>query len=130
METVQEKKEKLQQKVETTHKCPTYTPATDIYEKDNKIVVVADMPGVAENDVSISLEKRVLTITGRTTASDTSSYRLLYSECEPCVYKRSFSVSEEIDTDKIEASMKNGVLTVLLPKAEKSQPRTIQVKVG
>lgn len=130
METVQEKKENLQEKVETTHKCPNYTPATDIYEKGNKIVVVADIPGVADKDVNISLEKRVLTITGRTTALDTSGYRLLYSECEPCVYRRTFSVSEDIDTDKIEATVKNGVLTVLLPKAEKLQPRTIQVKVG
>lgn len=115
--------------VERTHNMPTYVPDTDIYEKEQAIVVVADMPGVDESAVNIHLEKGILTLTGRVTANDMEGYHVLHREFDGGVYERSFSLSDDIDTEKIEAQMKNGVLTLTLPKSERAKPKQITVKV-
>lgn len=117
------------QEIERTHTKPTYMPATDIYEKNTALVLVVDMPGVDEKSINISLEKGILTIAGSVPQEEYKDYRLLNAEYEIGDYQRSFAISEEIDTDKIDAAMKNGVLTVTLPKAEKAKARKIAIKV-
>lgn len=117
------------QEVERTHTRPTYIPPTDIYETETALVVMADMPGVDENSLNINLEKGVLTITGKVPEEEKSGYRLLYSEYKSGDYQRSFTISEEINTEKIEAAIKNGILTITLPKAEKVKARKIPIRV-
>jgi HSP20 family molecular chaperone IbpA len=103
------------------------TPAVDIFETDNGLTVVADMPGVAKDDLNIQVEEGILTIQGRTTLSrrnnPTSEEYKLYN------YFRQFELSDDVDHDHIHAELKNGVVTLNLPKAERAKPKKIKVKV-
>ena len=102
-----------------------YLPATDIYEREDAIVLVADMPGVAEQDVDIHVENHVLTIKG--TPAVTQQGDVLYAEFRPGRFERAFTLSNDIDSEGIKARMKNGVLTVDLPKSAKARARKIEV---
>lgn len=103
-----------------------YLPATDIYERDDAIVLVADMPGVAEQDVDIHVENHVLTIKG-TPASTAQPGDVMYAEYRPGQFERAFTLSNDIDSEGIKARMKNGVLTLELPKSAKARARKIEV---
>lgn len=107
-----------------------YVPRVDIYETDDDIFVVADMPGVDENSVDITLEKHVLTINGFVEPDQAENYSLAYAEYEVGDYERSFTLSDEIDQDKIEASVRDGVLRVKLPKAGPARAKKIAIKAG
>jgi len=115
---------------ERTREVPCYIPRADIYEHDDGIMVVADMPGVDENSLDITLEKNVLTISGYVDPYHPEGYSLVFSEYEIGDYQRSFRVSDEIDQDQIEARIKGGVLRLYLPKAEEAKTRKIDVKAG
>ena len=116
--------------VEMTRDLPVYSPATDIYEKEDSILVVCDMPGVDDKQVDITLENGVLTLTGCADTREPDAYELAYRGHQPGVYRRSFTLSTDIDHSKIKASISKGVLQVVLPKAEKATPRKIKVEVG
>lgn len=118
------------QEIERTHTNPVYVPNVDIYEKEKELVVLVDMPGFAEKDVNINFEKGVLTISGRGEFKAPEGYRSIYSEYKSGDYLRSFSVPEEIDVEKIEATVKNGLVTIALPKSPKPQARKIPVKIS
>lgn len=118
------------QEVERTHTTPSLVPNVDIYEKENELVVLVDMPGVLEKNVNIHFEKGVLNITGQIEPKVLEGHRLLYAEYKEGNYQRSFSVPEEIDVEKIEASVKNGVVNIVLPKSPKPQARKIPVKIS
>ncbi|MFC6487945.1 Hsp20/alpha crystallin family protein [Nitratireductor sp. GCM10026969] len=107
-----------------------YLPSTDIYETEDHVVLVADMPGVAPGDVDVTLERRVLTIRGKVPAEAHEGYRRVYAECGKGDFERVFTLSEEVDRDHIEASHKNGVLTLKMPKAETAKTRRIDVKAA
>lgn len=107
-----------------------YRPNTDIYETEEHVVVVADMPGVAPENVDITLERRVLTIHGRMPSVQHEGYRRVYAEYGEGDFERVFTVSEEIDRDRIQASHKDGVLTVYLPKAAAAKTKKIEVKAS
>lgn len=107
-----------------------YLPNTDIYETEDHVVLVADMPGVAPGDVDVTLERRVLTIRGRVPAEGHAGYRRVYAEYGEGAFERVFTLSEEVDRDHIEASHKNGVLTLKMPKAETAKTRRIDVKAA
>src|ERR1700752_1749886 len=109
---------------------PTSRPPADIYETRDSIVVLADMPGVAPDGVDITLERRVLTIRGRSAANEHAGYQRGYNEYADGDYERSFTLSENIDRDRIEATLKNGVLHLVLPKAETAKARKIELKTG
>jgi HSP20 family protein len=115
-------------KVELTRQMNVYTPAVDIMERKDDIVLLADMPGVDETSVEITLEKNVLTIYGKVAAEIPSGYTLYLSEYGTGDYQRVFTLTEEVDRDKIQATVKNGVLTLVLPKAEAVKTRKIEVK--
>ena len=102
-------------------------PAVDIYEEDEALVIVADMPGATRDGVSAVVENGVLTIEGRVERPD-SSEEVLYAEYEPADYRRSFTLGESVSEEGITASLSNGVLTVRLPKAERARTRKIEVK--
>ncbi len=123
-----EKKEKRENLSEMTHEGPVYVPATDIYETDAALVVTAEMPGVDEKSVDVSLEDRELSITGTRGDYDIpKGYRLLSHGYSPGSYARKFKILADVDTAKITAKMSNGVLTLELPKADKAKPKKIKV---
>ena len=115
--------------VERTRERPVYTPRTDIYENEDRVVLVADMPGVDEKSIDVTLQDNVLTITGRTAEVAPEGYRLAYAEFERGDYQRSFALSSKADPNGIEASIRDGVLHVTVPKA-KSALKKIPVMAG
>ena len=106
-----------------------FIPAVDIFETPQALVLVADMPGVAGDNVVLDLKENLLTIHGQVGPLPEKE-TVLAQEYAIGDYYREFQVGELIDKTKIEASVKNGVLTLTLPKAEKAKPRRIEVKSG
>ncbi len=106
-------------------------PATDIYERDDALVLLADMPGADESTVDLNIERNVLRVSGHCACQAPEGHECVYSEYS-CGgrYERTFTLSGEIDTQRIEASVSDGVLKVVLPKAEQAKPRKIEVKSG
>ncbi len=103
-------------------------PPVDIYEKADGLVVICDMPGVDRDGIDIKIDNSVLTIQGKVAhAHDADA---IYSEFGLMNFFRQFELSEEVDQEKISADLKNGVLTLTLPKVEKAKPKQITVKVG
>ena len=102
-------------------------PRVDIIETEQEIVLMADMPGVKPADVDVRFENGELTVHGRRTPSHAGKRRVVW-EYEPAHYHRAFRLAEDLAADRIQAEMKNGVLTVRLPKAEAARPRRIAVK--
>jgi HSP20 family protein len=108
----------------------TFIPRVDIYENKESLFLIADMPGVDEKTVDIELEKNVLTITGRVENGKINGAAMMYSEYEIGDYERVFTLSDEIDRDKIVATVKNGVLRLELPKAESIKPKKIAIQAA
>lgn len=105
-----------------------WTPAVDIKEEDNRYLIVADIPGVDPKDIEIHMENGVLTLKGeRESEKKTEREGFKRIEREHGVFYRRFSLPEGVDAESIEASSKNGVLTLVIPKQEKVQPRRITV---
>jgi HSP20 family molecular chaperone IbpA len=100
----------------------------DIIERKDDIVVIADMAGVDEKSVDITLEKNILTIYGRVDPYTPENHRLFLSEYGIGDYQRVFTLSDEIDRDKIQATVKNGVLRLVMPKAELAKTRKIPIR--
>jgi HSP20 family protein len=100
----------------------------DIYETPNELVLLADLPGVAPNDLEVRLEDDILTIRGR--AAHLRADAPVYQEYELVNFFRQFELSEQIDQGKVSADLKHGVLTLHLPKTEKAKPRQIAVQVS
>ena len=113
---------------EKTWSAKVYVPEVDIYEDKDSLYLKADMPGVSRENVSIDLKDSVLTIDGHVEPAEYEGLKPLYSEYNVGHFCRSFNLSEKIDQEKIEASMDNGTLTLILPKAEKAKPRHISVR--
>lgn len=107
-----------------------YVPRADIYESEDAIHVIANMAGVDENDVDVTLEKNVLTIKAETSAQKPEGMELSYQEYAVGNYERSFIISEEIDRDGIVATVKDGVLDLTLPKSKKALARKIPIKAA
>jgi len=115
---------------EPTPSRPVFVPPSDIYETKDHIVVLAEMPGVAPDGVDITLERRVLTIRGRSVASEHVEYQRVYNEYANGDYERVFTLSENIDRDRIEATLTDGVLHLVLPKTETAKARRIELKAS
>jgi HSP20 family molecular chaperone IbpA len=104
------------------------TPACDIFENSEEVLLVADLPGVKTEELSIDLDKEVLTLSAPRTVASQGIY--LGYECGDCDYQRRFVVPSGIETGKIRAELKNGVLSLHLPKAQGAKPRQITVTAG
>lgn len=122
-------KKEMESKGELTRRCPVFIPAVDIFENNEALVLIADMPGVTNDGVEIHLEENELTIRGRVT-EEQEDLMHVYTEYRSGDYYRSFTLSNVIDQQMIEANMKDGVLKIILPKAETAKPRQITVKCG
>lgn len=107
-----------------------FSPRADIYEKPDCLAVYADMPGVDEKSVDVTLEQNVLTITGAVREALPKGYTLARAEYAVGDYQRVFKLSDEVDREKISAVMKNGVLCLTLPKMPQAQSRKIAVKAA
>jgi HSP20 family protein len=114
--------------IESTRGETYVTPVVDIYEIDDELVLVADVPGVEQEGIDLKLENRVLEITAHRMAMQKD--KPTYAEFRPASYYRAFSLSNAIESEKINASLRDGVLTVRLPKSPEVKPRTIAVKTG
>lgn len=125
---IQKKEAEEKRGLERTRSKRVYTPAVDILEEKDGLLLIADMPGVDENSVDITLEKNVLSIHGKVEPEVPENHRLSASEYGIGDYQRSFNLSDELDREKIQARVKNGVLRLTLPKAEIAKTRKIPVK--
>jgi HSP20 family protein len=103
-------------------------PPADIFENEDSLIVVVDLPGVDKDGVDIRVEDDILTIKGN--AKYAQPANVLRQEFTLQNYYRQFQLSDEVDQSRISAESKNGVLTITLPKAERSKPKQIKVKVG
>jgi HSP20 family protein len=124
---VQQKRE-LEKKEETTIPARVFLPNADIYETNEALNVVLEMPGVEKDSVEVRVEDGVLKIDGRLDFSKYQGLQPLYTEYNVGHYSRSFRLSSKIDQNKIGAELKDGVLSLVLPKVEEAKPRTIQVQ--
>jgi len=102
-------------------------PAVDIFEGEDALTLVADLPGVATGDVKLDVERDVLSISARFLAEKVLPGEAVYSELYPCEYYRAFALGDELDASKISAHMKNGVLELKVPKAERAKTRKIAI---
>ena len=124
---VQQKRE-LEKKEEATIPARVFLPTADIYETEDALTVILEMPGVENDAVSLGIEDGILNVEGRLDLSKYQGLEPLYTEYNVGHYSRRFRLSNQCDQGKIEAELKDGVLTVVLPKIEKAKPRKIQVK--
>jgi HSP20 family protein len=122
-----QRKRELESKDETTIPVRQFLPATDIYETQSDLKVVLEMPGVEKSNVSVHVEDGVLSVEGRLDLTKYQGLQPLYTEYNIGNYSRSFRLSSKIDQNKIAAEMKDGVLSLSLPKVEEAKPRTIQI---
>ena len=126
--TLREKEEIQRDDGEPTREGVYFSPAVDIYETERDITVFADLPGVDKENLDINVAQNKLTITGAVTEPEPA--QPVYAEYGVGGYTRSFQLGNAIDQSKIEAALKDGVLELVLPKAEKLKPRKIEVAAG
>jgi HSP20 family molecular chaperone IbpA len=125
---VQKQEEAPADEMERTRSRRSFVPRSDIYETENEIIVLADVPGANEKTVDITLEKNVLSITAYVEPAVPNEFEVAYAEYEEGDYQRSFRLSDEIDRNKIEAMVSNGVLRLRLPKSQEATTKKIEVK--
>ena len=123
---VQQKRE-LEKNQEATAPARFFVPTTDIFETEQALSLVVEMPGVDKSKVDVKVEDGVLTIQGQIDFSKYEGMQPVYTEYNIGHYRRSFSLSNKIAQDRIAAEMQDGVLTLVLPKAEEAKPRRISV---
>ena len=124
--TVREKKE-LVAKEEKTVPGRYYVPYADIYETDEALTVVMEMPGVEKSRLNVALENDVLKVDGQIDFTKYKDMEPVYAEYNVGHYARSFTLSNKIDQEKISAQLEDGVLTLTLPKAKQARPRRISI---
>lgn len=129
MDTAPEKRESAAAQVEPTHGGRSYIPNVDILENKDELLLIADVPGARADGVSIDYDRGCLTIQAAVAPrQDDSRINYFVQEYGVGNFSRTFQVGEGIDSNKINAEIADGVLTVHLPKAEKLRPRKIEVK--
>jgi HSP20 family protein len=109
----------------------TLRPPTDIFEREDGLVVMLDMPGVDKDRLNVQADRNGLLIEGDAEISMPEGMEALYADVRSTHYRRSFSLSgEQLDTDAVEASLKDGVLTIRIPKRAEHRPRKIEIKTA
>ena len=123
-----QKKQDVAGQTEQTRKGPVFIPPVDIFETENEINLMADMPGVQTENVNIDLRENTLTLTGEISPFEGANEEDLLIEYEVGQYFRQFTIPELIDQEKIDAQLSEGVLKLVLPKAEVAKPKKIEIK--
>ena len=124
---VQQKRE-VDKAQESTRPMRAFVPTTDIFETEEALMVILEMPGVDRDNIEVSVENEVLTVEGRINFGKYEGLQPIYGEYNIGPFRRSFRISSRVDQDKISAEMRDGVITLVLPKAEEAKPRRIEVK--
>ena len=124
---VQQKRE-VEKGQEATTPTRAFMPNADIFETEDALTVVLEMPGVDRENIDVSVENGLLTVEGRINFGKYEGLHPVYSEYNVGPYRRSFRLSSRVDQDKISAEMRDGVVTLVLPKAEQAKPHRIEVK--
>jgi HSP20 family protein len=125
---IQKKETEMSDKGERTRERRVYSPGVDIIERKSDILVLADVPGADETSVNITLEKNVLAIYAKVDANIPNNQRLSVLEYGIGDYQRAFTLTDEVDKDRIQASVKNGLLRIILPKMDAVKTKKIEVK--
>jgi HSP20 family molecular chaperone IbpA len=107
---------------------PSLRPAVDIFETDEGITLQADMPGVSKDRLNVRVEGTNLLVEGEIAIPHQEQMQALYADVRSATYRRSFLLSSELESGKIEANLKDGVLTVRIPKRAEHRPRRIEVR--
>jgi HSP20 family molecular chaperone IbpA len=123
-----QKKREHDQRQESTIPARVFVPTADIYESQDALTVILEMPGVERDNVDVRVEEGMLNIEGRLDPVKYQGLLPLYTEYNIGHYARGFRLSSKIDQSKITADLNDGVLCLTLPKAEQAKPRTIKVK--
>jgi HSP20 family protein len=123
-----QKKREQETREEATIPARIFVPDADIYENEDELTVILEMPGVAKDNVKVGVEDGILNVEGQLDLSKYQGLRPLYTEYNIGHYARGFHLSSKIDQNKITASMKDGVLSLTLPKVAEAKPRKIEVK--
>jgi HSP20 family protein len=123
-----QKKRELDTKEEATIPTRMYLPAADIFETHDALQVILEMPGVEKANIDVTVEEGVLNVRGRLDFSNYKNLAPLYTEYNVGDYARSFRLSSKIDQNEIGADLRDGILTLTLPKIAEAKPRIIRVK--
>ncbi len=105
-------------------------PAVDVFDSNDGVTIHADMPGCASDSLQIEVEEDTITIEGTATFAPPAGFKERLAENEPILYVRSFQLRPDLDRERISASMRDGVLTLSMPRAEEKKARRIEVKLG
>ena len=122
-----QRKREIEKKQESTIPARMFVPTTDIFETDQALTVVMEVPGVDKGSVEVNVENDVLTVNGRIDFSKYEGLQPLYTEYNIGNYSRGFELSSKIEQGSIKAELEDGVMTLVMPKAEKAKPRRIAV---
>ncbi len=120
----------IQETVPAPRREITLIPPVDVFEDENGLNLYADLPGVAPDQLDVRVDRNTLTIEGKAVIETPEGMEALYAEVRSPHYRRSFTLSSELEPEKIEAKLKDGVLRLYIPKRESARPRKIQVKVA
>jgi HSP20 family protein len=128
MKDIQKQEMQEVERIERSRAAKIFNPDVDIVERNSDIVVIADMPGIDEASVDITLENNVLSIYGKVDWDAPDKLKLLHGEYGIGDYQRVFTLSGDVNREKIEATVNNGVLKIILPKAEAAKTKKIAVR--
>lgn len=109
---------------------PFVVPPVDVYEDEAGITLLADLPGVSRDRLGVRVDGESLVLEATASTAQPEGMQLVYGEAEFPSYRREFTLSRELDASRIEASLKDGVLRLAIPKLEEAKPRRIEVRVG
>ena len=123
---VQEKRE-VEKEQESTRPMRAFMPTADVFETEDALTISLEMPGVSKDNVDVGIENGLLTVEGRIDFGKYEGLQPVYSEYNVGPYRRSFRISSRIDQERISAEMRDGIVTLVLPKAEETKPRRIKV---
>ena len=121
-------KHEVRSPAEQTKPGIVFTPSVDIFETDRELTLLADLPGVTAENLTIDLRENTLTLTGEVEPFERANEENILTEYETGKYYRQFSLSNVIDQSKIDANLTDGVLRLTLPKVEEAKPRKIEVR--
>jgi HSP20 family molecular chaperone IbpA len=121
-------KQEVTSPAEQTRPGVVFTPSVDIFETERELTLLADLPGVTAENLTIDLRENTLTLTGEVAPFETANEQDILIEYEIGKYYRQFSLSNVIDQSKIDAKLVDGVLRLTLPKVEEAKPRKIEVR--
>ncbi|CAM2158659.1 HSP20 family protein (plasmid) [Pararobbsia alpina] len=117
----------VRQRAAEENRRQTLTPSVDIVEDRHKVTLWADLPGVSKEQLEVKVHDGSLTIEAESVVHVPASLQLAHSEVRAPYFSRTFTVSDEFDTSKVEASLKNGVLTLTIPRREEAKPRRVEI---